>query len=206
MLDFLLLCLATASISAAVPLNPPLQAVLQSPINTTPAPSPLTAYDTLFQQIRESESPRTFVGVLFESSSSLDMPTQYFEFPLGERISPRSYLTSIILASSINAYYCIVEFPMLPLHPAHARIVNATMRKGSRKKLLSAERLLNVMCLTYPRVGGGGEDDEHATGLPLSTAEARPIWWLVKDGEVDFEDPLGRWSLAGREVESYECI
>jgi len=205
MLNFLLLCLATASISAAVPLNPPLQAVLQSPIKT--APSPLTAYDILFQQIRETESPRTFVGVSFESSSSLDMPLQYFEFPLGERISPRMYLQEEHLCFSFSSHadYHIVEFPMLPLHPAHARIVNGTMRTGLGMKLLSVERLLNVICLAYPEVGGE-EDDEQATGLSLSTADARPVWWLSKDGEVDFEDPFGRWSLAGREVESYECI
>lgn len=96
MFHFLLLCLA-ASISAAIPLNP-LQAVLQSTIKIAPfAPSPSNAYDTLFQQIRESESPRTFVGVEFESFSSLDMPLQYFEFPLGERISVRMYFQAVFL-------------------------------------------------------------------------------------------------------------
>jgi len=96
MFDFLLLCLATASISAASIPPSQLQAVLQ----TAPKASTikLNAYDTFFQQIRESESPRTFVGVSFESSSSLDVPSQYFEFPLGERISPRTCSVSIILA------------------------------------------------------------------------------------------------------------
>lgn len=95
---------------------------------------------------------------------------------------------------------------MLPLHPAHARIFNATMRTRSGKKLLSVDRLLDVICLAYPKVGGRG-DNEQATGqLQHTTTDGWPIWWLAKDSEVDFEDPMGRAYLAGREVGSYECI
>ncbi len=33
-----------------------------------------------------------------------------------------------------------------------------------------------------------------------------PVWFRMGDGEVDFMDPKKMWFLAGRKVESYECV
>jgi len=80
------------------------------------------------------------------------------------------------------------------------------MRTRLGKRILSVDKLQNIICLAYPKVVIS-EDDEHTTVLPLyRTVDVQPIWWLAKDGEVDFGDPWSRWDLAGREVESYECI
>jgi len=95
---------------------------------------------------------------------------------------------------------------MLPLHPAHARIVNGTMWSTSGQQPLSAEKLQNILCLAYPKMVVVTDDEPSARPPLYKTADAQPIWWLIKDEKVDFQDPWGRWYLADREIESYECI
>ncbi len=36
--------------------------------------------------------------------------------------------------------------------------------------------------------------------------EDQTVWFKMSDGEVDFVDPKERWFLAGRKIESFECM
>jgi hypothetical protein len=96
---------------------------------------------------------------------------------------------------------------MLPRRPSNAQIINATARIGRDEQKLTPARLGLVLCMAYPRTASS--IDELVTIDIEDVADEWspfPIWLTLLDGNVDFEDPSSRWYLAGREVESYECI
>jgi hypothetical protein len=73
------------SVVSALP-APTFENTLQIPLATDSSFSSSQLGD--FQhKLVGTESPITFIGITFESASSLDLPSQYFELPLGARIS-----------------------------------------------------------------------------------------------------------------------
>jgi len=94
------------------------------------------------------------------------------------------------------------------MHPQKAVIKNVLLHPEARKRSLRYHDLNTVICLAYFRGSSSMVDNTKAASLepsyPMGTDS--PVWWNAGDGEVDFENALGRWWLAGREVEAYECL
>ena len=59
------------------------------------------------------------------------------------------------------------------------------------------------------RPGNLGSGSGRESGLQMQTrwdALAAPVWWRIADGVVHFDEPDGRWWIAGADVDEYECF
>lgn len=89
------------------------------------------------------------------------------------------------------------DVPDLPRHPRLARLDNAYYSGPPGTALKPYESMEAVVCYLYPTM-----EEEQGQLAPAYEFMA----FRRQDEFVDFQDPRGKVFLAGRAVDSFECV
>ncbi|MCJ1407272.1 hypothetical protein MMC19_001343 [Ptychographa xylographoides] len=88
----------------------------------------------------------------------------------------------------------------LPSRPHKAHFISARYQADSNGPARPYEHQDDITCHMIVK------DDESDSGPGSLREFARPLSFKFADGEVNFEDPVGPWYLAGISISSFGCI
>ena len=136
-----------------------------------------------------------FVGLTFETGDSEHgVQLREVTFPMRKRIRPGMWLSESSQRSKLTQ---AEQFPDLPRHPRIARLDYAYYSGPPGMAVKPYESIDAVVCYLYPAM-----DEEEGPFAPAYEFMA----FRRQDEVVGFHDPRGKVFLAGRAVDSFECV
>ncbi|KAF2835922.1 hypothetical protein M501DRAFT_309201 [Patellaria atrata CBS 101060] len=101
------------------------------------------------------------------------------------------------------------SLPHVPNAPKRASIFPVDPQlgvEGEHDEKARIDRLEKIVCTVYPIISPSERWIKGEAGILMDGNEQYSMWFMLNDGWVDFREPHMRWFLAGRELDSIECV